>query len=98
MGDEITTRLRVVGHVRLHHLPTPQVPIGNHPAPGHRVSIQRVSPAQDGEVCQADFIRVPVHQSRHAEVAGVDRVLGYVQLKVSPIVQFRPLKLAVVAN
>lgn len=88
MRDKILPRLRIISHIRLHHLPTPQIPIGNHSARGYRISIERISPAQDGEVCQADFVRVSIDQGRHAEVAGIDRVLGYVQFKISSVVEF----------
>ena len=98
MRDEISARVRIVGHVRLHHLPAPQISVGHHAAAGHGISIERVSSAQNGEVGQADFVRVPIDEGGHAEVAGVDRVLGYVQLKVSSVVEFGPLELAVVSN
>lgn len=98
MRDEIFPRVRIIGRVRLYHLPIPQIPILNHAAPGHRISIERVSPAQDSEVGQADFVRISIDQGGHAEEAGIDGMLGDVQFKVSSIVQFGPLKLTIVSD
>lgn len=77
MRDEIFPSVRIISRIRLHHFPTPQIPILNHPAPRYRISIERISPAQDGEVCETDFVRVSSDQGRHAKVAGIDGVVRY---------------------
>ena len=98
MRDEITPVLGIVGQIRLHHLPTPQITILNHATPSYRVSVERIGPAEDGEVRQADFVRVSIDQGRHSKVAGIDGLLGYLQFEIPAVVDFGPLELAVVSN
>lgn len=96
--NEIPPRLGIVGRVRLHHPSALQYSIRHHPARRDRVPIQRVVAAQHGEVGQADLVRVAGFGRGQAEEAGVDRALADVQLKVSAVVELRPLQLAVVGH
>ena len=60
-----------------------------------RGPMKPILPSEDSEVPKRDLIRVPVHDGRHAEVAGIDGRLVDVQLEVAAVVQLAPLQLAV---
>ena len=98
--DKVEPSRRIIRRIRLHRLPTLQRSILHNPSTGHtrRTPIQSVGPAQNGEVGQADLIRVPVDNGWQAKVARIDRIMANLQFKVSTIIQLIPLQFAIGAD
>jgi len=47
------------------------------------------------EYIQADFVRISIHNGRHAKVAGIDGILADLKLVITTIVELRPLQLSI---
>ena len=96
MRDEILSCLSVVSYIGHYSLAEFQCPVFDHTSSWRRITRERVGPVLDGEISQANLIRVAVHDGGHAEVARVDGVVADLQLEVASVVHLGPLKLAVV--
>ena len=96
MRDEIFARLRVLGDIGLDRLTVLERAVLDPAASGSGVTRQGVGAVFHREIRYADLVGVAVDDGRQAEVVGRHLLVADVQFEVAPVVELRPLQLAVV--
>ena len=100
MRNEINTRLRRIGNIRLHRLPKLDRPI-LHRTPHRNTGskpLQPIRAAQNREVGERDLVRVPRDDRWHPVILCLDGRFVDVQLEVAAVVDLGPLQFAVCSN